>query len=437
MNTPICDFVKEYIEKKMSRLHMPGHKGMPFLGCEDLDITEISGADSLYEADGIIAESEKNAAELFGSKATFYSAEGSTQCIKAMLYLAKKGSDKRTVLAPRNAHKAFLHACALLDLDVRWLYAEGSQTSLCSCTVSAETVKAELSRGDVLAVYITTPNYLGEIADIASLVDICHSFGVPILADNAHGAYLRFLNKGRHPLECGADMCCDSAHKTLPVLTGGAYLHIGKNAPEKFVKGAKNALSLFGSTSPSYLIMQSLDLCNKYIADGYEEKLADFTCFMEKTFECIDEVYLNEPLKITIDGAKMGYTGGELGEILRKSGFEPEMTDGYYAICMVTPQNSRDEIAKLADLLRNIPRKAPIDKKLVSAPRGEKKMSIREAFMAESETVLAEDSVGRICAEVIAPCPPAIPIAVSGEEISRECAELLKACGIERLEVVK
>ena len=113
MNTPIFDFVKKYAETDMIRLHMPGHKGFPFLGCEKLDITEISGADALYSADGIIAESEKNASELFGSNATFFSAEGSSQCIKAMLCLAKMKSESKnfTVLASRNVHKAFIYAC--------------------------------------------------------------------------------------------------------------------------------------------------------------------------------------------------------------------------------------------------------------------------------------------------------------------------------------
>lgn len=415
---------------------MPGHKGMPILGCEDLDITEIKGADSLYEADGIIAESEKNASALFDSRCTLYSTEGSTQCIKAMLYLAVKGLEKRTVLAPRNAHKAFVHACALLDLEVRWLYSETEQTSLCRCVVTAESIRKELESGDVAAVYMTTPNYLGEMADVRAVADMCHSFGIPILVDNAHGAYLKFMGKGMHPLECGVDMCCDSAHKTLPVLTGGAYLHIGKNAPERFLECAKNALALFGSSSPSYLIMQSLDLCNKYIADGFAEKLNDFTAYVAEKFEGIEEVCLNEPLRITIDGAKMGYIGREIGDILRENGMEPEMTDSYFAICMVTPQNTRQEIDHLYDVLKSIPRKAPVEKKIISAPKGERKMSIREASMAKSETVSADKAEGRICAGVIVPCPPAIPIAVSGEVISRESIELFKEYGIDRVEVV-
>ena len=125
MNTPIADFVRGYEKKNIARLHMPGHKGNAFLGCEAFDITEVCGADALYEAEGIIAESEANATRLFGTGRTIYSTEGSSQCIKAMLHLAltyKKRSGRPYVIAARNAHKAFLYAVALLDLDVVWLW---------------------------------------------------------------------------------------------------------------------------------------------------------------------------------------------------------------------------------------------------------------------------------------------------------------------------
>ena len=144
MKTPIFDFVKQYAASEISRFHMPGHKGISSaLGCEPLDITEVNGADVLYSPCGIIAESEKNATSLFETAHTFYSAEGSSLAIKAMLALATEitGSRERPlILAARNAHKAFLYACALLDLDVEWLY-PGEESHLCSCILSAEDVE--------------------------------------------------------------------------------------------------------------------------------------------------------------------------------------------------------------------------------------------------------------------------------------------------------
>lgn len=282
MDTPIVDFVKKYCESGTVRLHMPGHKGRGELGVEGLDITEIHGADALYEASGIIKQSEANATALFGTQRTLYSTEGSSQCIRAMLYLAVQGysgKGKPVILAARNVHKSFIYASALLDIKVSWLYSTDS-TSICSCIITPEALEKKLSSMKTMpaAVYVTSPDYLGGMSDIRALAEVCHRHHVYLLVDNAHGAYTHFLKKSLHPMDLGADMCCDSAHKTLPVLTGGAYLHIGKKAPETFAANAKSAMALFGSTSPSYLILQSLDLCNKAIADADTPHVTTESC---------------------------------------------------------------------------------------------------------------------------------------------------------------
>ena len=269
MNTPIYDFVQNYIKSNTARLHMPGHKGVSFLGCEAFDITEIKGADELYAPDGIIKKSEENATKLFNTSKTIYSAGGSSQSINAMLYLAYLKADKTNipfVLAGRNAHKSFIYALAKLDADVEWIYPP-STDSICSCVVTAKQIEEKLSNFEnkPFAVYITSPDYLGGICDIEGISKICKNYNIPLLVDNAHGSYLKFCECDMHPISLGADMCCDSAHKTLPVLTGGGYLHIASDDRYSFSQNAVNAMAIFGSTSPSYLILQSLDLCNKYI----------------------------------------------------------------------------------------------------------------------------------------------------------------------------
>jgi len=280
MDTPIVDFVRGYAQSGTSRLHMPGHKGQSLLGFESLDLTEIRGADELYEPEGIIAQSEANATRLFGTQHTYYSTEGSSQCIRAMLCLALQAAPrtgKRPVLlAARNAHKALLYAAALLDFDIRWLWpAAENAGALCSCPISAQMLTTALQeltgQGSApFGVYVTSPDYLGGMQDIRALSAVCDTFGMPLLVDNAHGAYLRFLpGEPLHPIALGAAMCCDSAHKTLPVVTGGAYLHLGENAPVQEEAAVRGALALFGSTSPSYLILQSLDACNRQLTESY------------------------------------------------------------------------------------------------------------------------------------------------------------------------
>lgn len=439
MTTPIVDFVKKYAEDEYCRFHMPGHKGKSFLGCEAFDITEVKGADALYEADGIIAESEKNATKLFGSGRTVYSTEGSSQCIRAMMYLAvsHKNKDKRPyVLAARNAHKAFLYAAALVDFDIRWLWPE-TMNSICSCEISPMQVENFLKDCDQLpaALYITSPDYLGNMVDIKSIADICNKYGVVLAVDNAHGAYLHFLESSMHPMDLGADICCDSAHKTLPVLTGGAYLHISKSAPDYFKKNAKTAMALFGSTSPSYLTLMSLDLCNKYLSEDYKERLSATVSKVAKVCEILKksgwEVANNEPLKITLKSP----CAFEIADKLRSKNIECEYADRDYVVFMLTPENA-DDLEKLVEALgeNNYGISSEINMKPYKAKAI---MSPREACFSEHERVSVDKAVGRVCATPTVGCPPAIPIVSSGEMIEEQAVELFKYYSVTEIDVVK
>ena len=470
MQTPIADFVKEYANKQSSRFHMPGHKGQAFLGCEAFDITEIAGADALYEAQGIIAESEHNAAELFGTAKTVYSTEGSSQCIRAMMHMAvgywkerrvqTKGirdnncaesflhEPRPYVIASRNVHKSFLYAAALVDFDVVWLYPK-EMHSLCSCILSAEQLKEEIEKQikkhkgiPPAAVYVTSPDYLGGQSDISALAKACHDFDTILAVDNAHGAYLHFWEEPQHPMDLGADMCCDSAHKTLPVLTGGAYLQIHKNAPEYFKEHAKQAMALFGSTSPSYLIMASLDLCNAYLKNGYGEKL---TATIEKLNQLKDslkehnwKIEDSDPLKVTIDAT--GYTTGyELEVYLRNKGVECEYADEKYVVLMVTPENTKEDLDLLCHALNgwNHSLEATAKKVRLQPVFCEQKRTIREAIFAGQEMVQVKDALGRICGTPTVGCPPAIPIVVAGEIINERAMEVFDYYGIKQVSVVR
>lgn len=445
MNTPICDFVHKYAAENTLRLHMPGHKGVSSLGCETFDITEIQGADSLYEAEGIIKESEHNASTLFGCD-TYYSTEGSSQCIRAMLYLvtlfAKETGRKPLIYAGRNAHKTFITACALLDFQIQWLYPRNDESYL-SCSVDAKELDAKLSTSQDLptAVYLTSPDYLGNVADIEGISKVCKKHGVLLIVDNAHGAYLRFLEKSQHPIDLGADMCCDSAHKTLPVLTGGAYLHISPDAPKSFAERTKSALSLFGSTSPSYLILQSLDMANKYIADGYKDKLAEFIPLIEKVKASLTEngypLIGAEELKITISTKPYGYKGTELADILQKENIVCEFSDPDYLVLMLTPENTRAELARLTQVLCSIPAQSPVTTLPPAFHAPMQVISAREAMFSPSDTINATDSIGRILASTSVGCPPAVPLIACGERIDKHTAECFSYYGINICTVIK
>ena len=445
MDTPICDFVRGYARSGALRLHMPGHKGEGPLGMEALDITEIPGADSLYEADGVIAQSEKNASALFGAP-TLYSTEGSSLCIRAMLALVQRHAaaqgSRPVIAAGRNAHKTFLSAAALLDLPVNWLTPEGAQSYL-SCALSAGELEAQLAAMDEppAAVYLTSPDYLGNTVDVAALSAVCHRHGALLLVDNAHGAYLRFLPQSRHPIDLGADLCCDSAHKTLPVLTGGAYLHIAESMPQTLRAQAKDALALFGSTSPSYLILQSLDAANCVLAEGYRERLSAFLPHVQRTKDALramgHTLCGDEPLKLTLRTKPFGYRGTELAALMTERGVVCEFADPDFLVMMLTPEVGESGLLRMEQALEAVPQREAIAESPPAFGAAERAMGIREAMLAPAERVPVEESEGRVLASASVGCPPAVPVLVCGERIDAHAIACFGYYGIKTCMLVK
>lgn len=427
METPIYDFIKNYSKKGMLRLHMPGHKGKEIfpLSFSD-DITEIKNADSLFEAEGIIAKSEENAARLFNTIRTCYSAGGSTLCIQTMLALMKR--DKRNIIAVRNVHRSFLTACVLLDIQPIWVYPEYSAGFL-SGKISLEKLEKKLAATENPCVYVTSPDYLGKTADIRGIAKLCRKYNAILLVDNAHGAH--FAGTDDHPIMQGADICCDSGHKMLPVLTGGAYLHI---ANKKYAESAKLEMSLFGSTSPSYLIMASLDMCNAYIKNRLPDDRQRVLTAIKKLHITLGgkyKIYGGEPFHLTLL-----CNGISLSEQLRKEGIECEYADRYCVVLLFSPINDVDEIERTGEILMKLKPEESSDEKF-EFPVMEKAMSIRNAALSPYENINSEKSLGRICAAVSVPCPPAVPIAVSGEIINENCIKIYKKYGILKINVVK
>ncbi len=443
ISTPVWDFVMQYKAQNTVRLHMPGHKGKNVLGLEGLDITEIGGADSLYEADGIIAQSEKNLSTIFGTKASFYSTEGSSLCIRAMLYTALKNGKEQgrtKIVAARNVHKTFVYAMAMLDFEAVWLLGEGS--NLYSCKISPNDVEKALSQNPcAAAVYLTSPDYLGNVLDIKAISEVCRKYDVPLIVDNAHGAYLKFLPQSKHPMDLGADMCCDSAHKTLPTLTGGAYLHVSKNSKYGFEEHIKNALALFASTSPSYLILASLDKANEALCGSFAKDVQEMTLLVKTAKSALKTtdyaVCGDEELKITLQTKKKGYYGNEIAQILIANGVVPEAYDKDYAVLMVSPSNTADDIEKLVDVLLSIPTKQPINEAIPDIPAPVCSMPPRQAVMSMSEKLDVRQCEGRILALPSVSCPPAIPIAVCGEKLEKEHLAVFEYYGVKYIDVVK
>lgn len=447
MTTPIADFVSNYQKSNSVRVHMPGHKGKGPLGCEGRDITEIHGADSLYEASGIIAESEANATSLFDSGMTLYSTEGSSQCIRAMLFLAllnaPKDGNRPLILAARNSHKVLLHTAAMLDLDIAWLWPEDTRYSLCRCSISPLQVRTRLkllSRRPI-AVFVTSPDYLGNVLDIGRLAEEAHRYGVPLLVDDAHGAYRKFLPSEKHPLELGADACCDSAHKTLPVLTGGAYLHIGKYAPACFFENARRAMAMVGSTSPSYLILQSLDLANRTLAGDFSAQLAAQAQKVQVLREKLSQkgwlIEPTEPMKITVNLSGNPSVRKRLLRSLAANHIEYEYADPEYLVMMFSPNNIEEDFSRIDQAFAANYAWDSSSRPSFEFSEPELAMTIRQAAFSQSEKLPVCFAANRVLADPSVSCPPAVPIAVTGEVISSDMIPVFEYYGIKEVTVVK
>ena len=441
MKTPIVSFLKSYQEKSPVRMHMPGHKGAGILGFERMDLTEISGADELFAAEGIIKESEQNASSLFGCP-TYYSTQGSTLCIQTMCTIlcqdAKSKGKKPKILAGRNAHRSFIHAAALLDFDIEWLY---GNSDYLSCKINAKDLKKKIVENNPTAVYLTNPDYLGNLLDIKALASICKKYNVLLAIDNAHGAYLRFLKDSLHPIDLGADLCCDSAHKTLPVLTGGAYLHLSDSLNQVWGDDIKHFMEYFSSTSPSYLIMASLDAANDVLDTTFKKSLSECIQRVDGLKNALIQhgytILSGEPMKITISTKEFGYSGNEIADFLMDCDIYPEFYDSDYIVLMPSPYNTKDDFERLQKCLCGIERKSILVNKPPKLEQAKKAMNVRQALFAPSMTLDVSKSLGQVCSSVTVSCPPAILPVIPGEVISESSIEVMKYYGIETVRVVK
>ncbi len=427
---PLTDFLENYCREGKIRAHMPGHKGiggthpMPLADAHAWDITEIAGADSLFEADGILKAAEQRTARVYGSGSCCWSAGGSTLCIQAML--ARMRAEGRIVVAARTVHRAFLNACILLGLEVRWVFPR--KGGIISGTYAPEDFAAALSEvttaGKSACVYVTSPDYLGKCQDIAALAASAHQFHAPLLVDNAHGAHLAFLAANRHPMALGADYCCDSTHKMLPALTGGAWLHCREAGQETEMK---RYMQLFGSTSPSYLILQSLERCTVFLEEEGAAAIQQSAWEGERLRRRFAGKYTfvgEDPLHLTIHAA-----GNHLAGALRRQGVECEYADSSHLVLLLSPALRKEDYAGIAAALEACTPEPPVPVPALPAPP-EQVLAMRTAALAPAELVPLREAEGRVCGPVQVPCPPAVPIAVSGERLCAPWLSLMAYYGL-------
>ena len=441
---PLYEALMRHRQTEQVSLHMPGHKGRagclaPLGKLPIFDVTELPSTGSLFDAEGPTLLAEQAAAKAFGTAGTFFSAGGCTLCIQAMLRLAAPLGG--TVVMGRTVHRSAVHAMALLGITPIWVWPRQDAGPGLAGRIQADDVaKALQKHPDAKAVYLTTPDYYGVMSDLNAICAAAQQYNVPVIVDNAHGAHLFFLDRKLHPLSQGAAMCADSAHKTLPVLTGGAYFQIGSG---RYLPQVRAAMALFGSTSPSFPILLSLDLCRAWLEEERKAAYAKTAAQANElnayaqTLGFLPPEGLCDPLHLVWNTAHAGISGKQAALHLRSAGIEVEYADEAFLILLLSPFNTEKDFAQLRAALTTMPVGEPFSPSSLLPAPPPIAASPREALLSPKVRLPLCMAQGRIAAQTACPCPPAIPAIMPGERITPECADLLAQSGILEIEVVK
>lgn len=430
---------------------MPGHKGIDLYNIGDIfkyDVTEIEGMDNLLNSNGVIKETEELYSKVYGSVKSAISTQGSTLGVQMMLTMVvlAANADSKKIITDRNIHVSAINTMALLNVDPVWIYPDIHLNKFMPGIISAQNVEQKIIENiDAIAVYITSPNYFGVIANVKAIAEVCKKYNKFLLVDNAHGAHLNFIASNLHPISCGASACCDSLHKTLPVLTGGGLVHV---MDSRLVPYINKARCLYSSTSPSYLTMLSIDILLNYI---YGNLVNDLKLLLQKVQQLsilAQDIGLAvptgelDPVKFVIGPGRFNCSSLKLAEIFRKFKIEPEYVSEYWLVFIFSTQNSNKDFDRCKSALNYI--KINMSENFCCKVKNyfgdvvklNKGLTIKEAVFGKSVKIKTEDSLGRVAAMAVTVCPPAIPIIIPGEVISQEVIDVLLSKKINFLEVI-
>lgn len=444
--TPIMDAVASVCASAKVRFCMPGHKGdSGFFGGEILtcDITELPGADNLLKPTGAILQSEKHHAEFIGAAAAYYTTGGSTAGVLAMLSLFRG----KKVIFPRGVHLSAANAIHMFGIAPVFLSAPLSDYPP---VVDAEDVKEALRvHKDAAAVYITYPNYFGLCCDIEEIAQIAHKAGAALLVDAAHAAHFAYSPMlPISPAHAGADIWTESAHKTLPAMNQCACLCVGKSTRVD-PREAKNALSMIQTTSPSYVLLSSLDYAHAYMRDKGEQEVYRVSSLLRRFEEMVcalpgyacpemahESVAARDPLKSLIDVSGTGHTGLTIKAMLARDGIHVEAADMRHILLMLSPGNTAAHLDRLYETLRRTERIR--GRNLFFSPYSmpsSTKYSQNARNWGNIEKLRLEHAPGRVSACAAGVYPPAETVVIRGQVISYEIAGYLIEAGRQGFEL--
>ena len=431
MKAPIYEKLIEYHNKNRISFAMPGHKngrGLPS-GLINCDVTELDATDDLRRPREAVTEAQRLLAKLYGAQRSYILTGGSTAGIQAMLAAAL--SPGETLLAASDCHMSVINACALLGINLR--FAQRGFDSEFNIPSGEPEIGAALDKhGDIKAVLVTSPNYYGICADISALAKICRGRGIPLLVDEAHGAH--FIADTRLPESAAAiaDAVCQSAHKTLNALTGAAYLHINGDLTDR--KRLENAIALFGTSSPSYVIAASADTARAELENGGGWKRAcDLSAEFRRAVRGNTKIKVlenDDVTRIVLNFGAYETTGFAVNsELSEKYGVDAEMADLTNIVLIASPSNDAEDYAVLYDALRQITR--GLKERITPLEIGQPPVCggvirPRDAVFGKSEKIRLEDCENRVSCRTVTAYPPGVPIICAGGVITRGQIEYIK-----------
>lgn len=433
--------------------HMPGHKRnfFDFPNPYTIDITEIDGFDNLHYAEGILKEAQERAANTYGAKETFYLINGSTCGILSAISAAipKRG----TLIMSRNSHKAAYHAAYLRELETIYILPSITEFGICGSIPPAHIAQAIEDLPQAGGVFITSPTYDGIVSDIRSIAEIAHEHNLPLIVDEAHGAHFMFSEKFPvSALDCGADIVIQSLHKTLPCLTQSSLLHV--NSDRVDIHTLKRFLRIYQTSSPSYLLMASIEQCIRLMNEEGEQRMMQFTEHLDQFYKyagklhhfkifdkslCSPETCFDWDFsKILISVGDTGMTSRELYDtLLHTYHLQMEMSSGHYVTALTSIMDTYDGFKRLISALEDIERKIkPIvtekERSYLTAEDiyqlPKPRMSISYALDQPTETLPLKSSIGHISQEYISLYPPGIPLVAPGEILTGNILRTISQC---------
>ena len=429
-----------YEREDCARFHMPGHKGRGLAGFwrEELplwDVTELSCTDNLHAPQGAIANAQRNMAKAYGAKASFFVVNGATNAVQAMIFALE---ERDTLLLARDCHRCAVNGAALKGIDTHYICPRYDEARGLLGMVTPEDLDDALARTHASAALVTSPNVYGFCADVQGLAEAAHRHGALLLVDGAHGAHYPFSDALPQALGGIADLFAHSQHKTMDALTQAASLHLGECRVSE--ERVRRALALTETSSPSYLLMASLDwsvfMARRRDWTGQVQRIKT----LEERVEALGGysvfhdpvgigVYERDRTRLVIDVTQRGYTGYEAQTILETNGVMIEMADARRLVLITTPSDDPVWYERLTASLNGLPKRKPA----AIRPKGEgirfagnvQRASIREAAFAETEEIPLRQALGRIASEPVGLYPPGLALVMPGETFDGRAIDYL------------